>query len=321
MIVGIPKEIKNNEFRASMIPSGVKALVEKGHKVLVENAAGEGSGYSDTEYVTAGAIITPDAEGVYKESEMIVKVKEPIAEEYRLFERGQVLFTYLHLAAAPELTRVLVERMIVGIAYETVQLDNGSLPLLIPMSEIAGKLAIQVGAHYLEKENGGSGVLMGGVPGVKPCYVTIIGGGTVGLNAAKVAVGMGACVTLIDMSLDRLRYLSDIFQDRITLLSSNPQNIEESVAKSDLVVGGVLIPGARASKLVTREMVSKMRKGSVMVDVAIDQGGCFETSRPTNFEKPVFTVDGVIHYCVTNLPSCVARTSTFSLTNVTLPIS
>jgi alanine dehydrogenase len=317
--IGVPAEIKNNEYRVALVPSGVRALVEHGHRVSIQQGAGEGSGIADAEYQAAGAGILPWAEGVYQDADMVVKVKEPLPREYKLLQPGQLLFTYLHLAPAPELTRALLEQKIIGIAYETVQLDNGSLPLLTPMSEIAGKLSVQVGARYLEKENGGSGVLLGGVPGVQPGQVTIIGGGTVGLNAAKIALGMGARVTLLDVSLERLRYLSDILGDRAALLTSNNHNIEEAVAGADLVIGGILKPGARAVKVVTRAMVSRMRKGSVMVDVAIDQGGCFETSHPTTFEDPVFLVDGVIQYCVANLPGCVARTSTFALTGATLP--
>jgi len=317
--IGIPKEIKNNENRVAMVPSGVRAMVEHGHQVFIQKSAGEGSGISDAEYIAAGAKIIPNAEDVYKEARMIVKVKEPLPQEYKLLLKDQILFTFLHLAAAPELTTAILEQQIIGIAYETVQLDNGNLPLLIPMSEIAGKLSVQIGAHFLQKENGGRGVLMGGVPGVKPCQVVIIGGGTVGLNAAKVALGMGARVTLLDVSLDRLRYLSDILGDRITVLSSSAHNLEESIPDADVVIGAVLVPGAKAKKVVTREMISKMNKGSVMVDVAIDQGGCFETSHATGFENPVFLVDGVIQYCVANLPGCVARTSTFALTNATCP--
>jgi alanine dehydrogenase len=318
MIVGVPREIKNNEYRVAMAPAGVRALVENGHTVIIEQAAGEGSGISDYEFIQAGAKIAPAA-AVYDAAEMIVKVKEPLPVEYNLLKEGQILFTFLHLAPAPELTRALLEHKIVGIGYETVQIENGSLPLLIPMSEIAGKLAVQIGAHYLQKENGGSGVLLGGVPGVKPGHVAIIGGGTVGLNAAKIALGMEANVTLLDTNLDKLRYLSDILDDRITVLMSNLHSVEEAVIDADLVIGAVLVPGAKAKKLVTRAMVARMRKGSVMVDVAIDQGGCFETSHPTSFEDPVFLVEGVIHYCVANMPGCVARTSTFALTNSTCP--
>ena len=319
MIVGIPKEIKNNEYRVAMVPAGVRSLAENGHKVIVQKSAGEGAGISDAEYLAAGASIKPSAEAVFKEAQMVVKVKEPLPLEFALLQHNQILFTYLHLAPAPELTRALLQRRIIGIAYETVQLANGSLPLLTPMSEIAGKLSIQAGAHYLEKENGGRGVLMGGVPGVKGAEVTIVGGGTVGINAAKIALGMGAHVTILDISLDRLRYLDDVLAGKLTLLVSNAENVEASAMNSDLLVGALLVAGARAKKAITRETVSRMKKGSVIVDVAIDQGGCVETSVPTTFDKPVFSVDGVIHYCVANMPGGVARTSTFALTNATAP--
>jgi alanine dehydrogenase len=319
MIIGIPKEIKNNENRVAVVPSGVRALVENGHNLIIEQSAGEGSGLYDAEYLAAGARIALTAEEIYKESEMLVKVKEPLAQEYGLLRKNQVLFTFLHLAPALDLTKALLDRKIVGIAYETVQLDNGSLPLLTPMSEIAGKLSVQIGARYLEKENGGSGVLLGGVPGVKPGNVAIVGGGTVGLNAAKIALGMGAHVFILDISLDRLRYLSDVLDGNLTLMMSNAENIENAVVDADLVIGALLIPGARAKKTICRSVISKMRRGSVIVDVAIDQGGCVETSHPTTFENPTFVVDGVIHYCVTNMPGCVARSSTFALTNATFP--
>jgi alanine dehydrogenase len=319
MIVGVPKEIKNNEYRVAIVPSGVRTLVEHGHSVIVQQSAGEGAGVSDAEYLSAGATIVATAEAIFKEAEMIVKVKEPLPQEYKLLQKDQLLFTYLHLAPAPALTRALLDQKIIGIAYETVQLENGSLPLLTPMSEIAGKLSVQAGSHYLEKENGGRGVLLGGVPGVKAGEVAIIGGGTVGLNAAKIALGMGAHVTIIDNNLDRLRYLDDILDGRLNLLVSNSENVENAVINADLAIGAVLVPGARAKKLITRRMVSRMKKGSVIVDVAIDQGGCVETSVPTTFDNPVFMVDGVIHYCVANMPGSVARTSTFALTNVTTP--
>jgi alanine dehydrogenase len=319
LIIGIPKEIKNNEYRVAMVPSGVRALLENGHRVLIQKSAGEGAGITDIEYGAAGATIISSAEPIFKEAEMIVKVKEPLPPEYDLLRPGQLLFTYLHLAPAPELTMALLKQGIIGIAYETVQLDNGSLPLLTPMSEIAGKLSVQVAAHYLERENGGSGVLLGGVPGVKPGNVVIIGGGIVGQNAAKIALGMGAHVTLLDINLEKLRYLDDVLGGRITLMASNTDNIEQTVRKADVVIGGVLVPGAKAKKLVTRQMISEMRKGSVMVDVAIDQGGCFETSKATCFDDPVFLVDGIIQYCVANIPGGVARTSTFALTNATFP--
>ncbi len=319
MIIGVPREIKNHEARVSLVPAGVKALVDSGHKVVVETSAGEGSGISDKEYLKAGAVIRRSATNIYEEAEMIIKVKEPLPQEYDLLGEGQILYTFLHLAPALELTKALLRQKVIGIAYETVQLEDGSLPLLTPMSEIAGRLSIQLGAYYLQKENGGSGVLLGGVPGVSAGNVTIIGGGTVGTNAAKIALGMGANVTILDINLDRLRYLDDILDGRAITLASNIDNIEVSVADADLVIGAILIPGARAPHLVTRDMIAKMRKGSVIVDVAIDQGGCIETSVPTTFEKPTFTVDGVIHCCVANMPAAVSRTSTFALTNVTLP--
>ena len=319
MIIGVPKEIKNHEYRVAIVPPGVEALVENGHRVIIQESAGEGSGISDGEFIAAGAKIRLTAAEIFQDAEMIIKVKEPQPEEYPLLREGQLLFAYLHLAPAPALTRRLLERKVVGIAYETVQLDNGSLPLLTPSSEIAGKLSVQIGAHYLEKENGGNGVLLGGAAGVKPGKVTILGGGTVGTNAAKVALGLGADATILDINPDRLRYLSDVFGSGFTLLVSNSENIETSVTEADLVIGSILIPGGRAKKLVTRQMIAKMRKGSVMVDVAIDQGGCFETSVPTTFDNPVFLVEGVIQYCVANLPACVPRTSSLALTNSTLP--
>ena len=319
MIIGVPKEIKNHEYRVALVPSGVHALVENGHKVLVERNAGSGSGIPDREYVKAGALIRKTANEVFREAEVIVMVIVPLPAETELLHEGQILFTYLHLAPAPELTRALLAQKIIGIAYETVQLADGSLPLLMPMSEIAGKVSVQVGAHYLEKENGGSGVLLGGVPGVKAASVAIIGGGTVGTNAAKVALGMGADVTILDTNLNRLRYLSDIFGGKLTTIASNSHNIESAVIKADLVIGAMLIPGAKANKLVRRSMISRMRKGSVAIDVAIDQGGCFETSVVTTHAKPTYKVDGIIHYCVANVPGAVARTSTFALTNATFP--
>jgi alanine dehydrogenase len=319
MIIGVPKEVKNHEYRVAMVPSGVESLVGDGHIVLVEKSAGEGSGICDAEYAAVGAEVRPDAQTVFADAEMIVKVKEPLPQEYPLLRKGQVLFTYLHLAPAPELTKALLEREIVGIAYETVQLDDGSLPLLTPMSEVAGKLSVQVGARWLEKENEGSGVLLAGVPGTPPANVVIIGGGVVGTNAAKVALGMGANVSILDISLERLRYLADILGGRSTVLASNSHTIEAAVAGADLVIGALLIPGAKAKKVVTRPMIAKMRKGSVIVDVAIDQGGCVEGAVPTTHEEPVFQIEGVTLYCVANLPSCVSRTSTFALTNATFP--
>ena len=319
MIVGVPKEVKNHEYRVAMVPAGAKSLVADGHTVIVETSAGVGSGISDDEYVGAGALIRPTAEAVFAEADMIVKVKEPLPQEYPLLRRDQILFTYLHLAPAPELTRALLERGVVGIAYETVQLENGSLPLLTPMSEVAGRLSIQVAAHWLEKENGGSGVLLGGVPGTAPANVAIIGGGTVGTNAAKMALGMGANVTILDINLDRLRYLDDVLGGRLTVLASNDLNIERAVVEADAVIGALLVPGAKAKKVVTTSLISRMRKGSVVVDVAIDQGGCVEGAVPTTHQDPVIRVGGVTLFCVANMPGCVARTSTFALTNATFP--
>ncbi len=319
MIIGLPKEIKDSESRVGLVPAGVHALVQDGHKVLVESHAGEGSGMEDEEFQSAGAEIVPSAADVWGRSEMVVKVKEPIGPELEMMKEDQVLFTYLHLAPAPELTKVLLERRIAGVAYETIRLPNGSLPLLTPMSEVAGRMSIQVGAHYLQKPNGGRGELLGGVPGVPPANVVILGGGTVGTNAAKMAVGLGARVTIIDLDADRLRYLDDIFFGQIETLMSNPFNIEDSVSKADLLIGGVLIVGAEAPKLVTRAMVACMKRGAVVVDVAVDQGGCCETTQPTTHSHPTFVVDDVVHYCVSNMPGAVPRTSTFALTNVTLP--
>ena len=318
MIVGVPREIKDNEFRVGLVPSGVHALVQDGHEVLVETRAGEGSGLADEEYAVAGARIANSAVEVYGRADMIVKVKEPVEPEYESLRKGQMLFTYLHLAPAPQLTRALLERKVAAIAYETIRLPGGSLPLLTPMSEVAGRMSIQVGAYYLQKPNGGLGELLGGVPGVPPANVVIIGGGTVGTNAAKMAVGLGARATIIDLDPDRLRYLDDIFFGQIETLMSNPLNIEDSVAKADLLIGAVLIFGAETPKVVTRRMISAMKTGTVAVDVAVDQGGCFETTRPTTHSHPTFLVDGVIHYCVANMPAAVPRTSTFALTNVTL---
>ena len=319
MIIGVPKEIKDNEARVGVTPAGVKALTEAGHTVLVETQAGELSGFPDAEYQSAGAEIVGEAGHVWGKSEMIVKVKEPIEKEYVFFREGLVLFTYLHLAPVRDLTDKLLESKVIGIAYETVRDRQRTLPLLTPMSEVAGRMSVQVGAAYLEKEHGGRGILLGGVPGVAPANVTIIGGGCVGTNAAKIALGMGAKVTLVDMNLNRLRELDDIFGGRLYTLASNSYNVAAATREADLVIGGVLIPGATAPKIVTRAMVSEMKKGSVIVDVAIDQGGCVETARPTSHSNPSYTVDGVVHYCVTNMPGAVPRTSTFALTNATLP--
>jgi alanine dehydrogenase len=321
MIVGLPKEVKDNEYRVGLVPAGVKALTDAGHKVIVQKSAGEGSGITDGEFVRAGGEILDTAEEVWSRANMVVKVKEPIAQEYGFLREDLILFTYLHLAPARELTKAMVDSGVIGVAYETITNDLGHLPLLTPMSEVAGRMSVQVGAFYLEKINGGRGVLLGGVPGVAPGRVTIIGGGVVGTNAAKMAVGLGAAVIIIDRDLERLRYLDDIFGSRIKTLASNPYTIAESVAVSDLVVGAVLVPGAAAPKLVTREMLKDMPRGSVIVDVAVDQGGCIETTKPTTHSTPTYYVENVLHYGVTNMPGAVPRTSTFALTNVTLPFA
>jgi alanine dehydrogenase len=319
MIIGVPKEIKNHEFRVGLVPVGVRALVRFGHTVLVQTAAGEGSGISDQEFIQAGAQILGTAAEVYWKSEMIIKVKEPLPPEIPLLKEGQIIFAYLHLAPALELTQALLNRRVIGVAYETIQLPDGSLPLLTPMSVVAGRMAVQIGAHYLEKGFGGRGVLLGGVPGVARGKVTILGAGIVGTNAAKIAIGLGAYVTILDNTPQRLAYLDDIFGTRINTLMSNYYNITESVRDAHLLIGAVLIPGAKAPKLVSRRMIGTMKKGTVVVDVSVDQGGCCETTKPTTHEDPIYLVDGVIHYGVTNMPASVARTSTFALTNVTLP--
>ena len=319
MIIGVPKEIKDHEARVGVTPAAAKALTEAGHKVLVETQAGADSGFTDAEYQDAGAEIVGDAAYVWGKSEMVVKVKEPIEKEYVFFREGLVLFTYLHLAPVPDLTNKLLEAKVIGIAYETVRDRQNTLPLLTPMSEVAGRMSVQVGATYLEKERGGRGILLGGVPGVPPAHVTIIGGGVVGTNAAKVALGFGAKVTLVDVNLNRLREIDDIFGGRVYTLASNSYNVAHATKEADLVIGGVLIPGTTAPKLVTRAMVSQMKKGAVIVDVAIDQGGCVETARPTSHSDPSFVVDGVVHYCVTNMPGAVPNTSTLALTNATFP--
>ncbi|MCU1309760.1 MAG: ald [Candidatus Angelobacter sp.] len=319
MLIGVPKEVKDHEARVGIVPSGVKALIDAGHKVIVETNAGALSSMPDEEYKAAGAEIAGSAAEVWKKADMVVKVKEPISQEVPFFRDGLVLFTYLHLAPIPDLTGELLKKNVVGIAYETVTDKNNTLPLLTPMSEVAGRMSVQVGASYLEKEKGGRGVLLGGVPGVAPASVVIIGGGIVGTHAAKIAMGMGADVTIIDLNLNRLRELDDIFGGRVHTLASNSYNIAEATRKADLVIGGVLIPGAAAPKLVTRQMVSNMKKGAVIVDVAIDQGGCIETAKPTTHSNPAYTVDGVVHYCVTNMPGAVPHTSTLALTNATFP--
>jgi alanine dehydrogenase len=317
--IGLPKEIKDNEYRVGLTPAGVRALTDAGHRVLVEKNAGEGSGFEDALYTRAGASIIESADDVWAEGEMIVKVKEPIAPEYPRMRAGQLLFTYLHLAPDQELTKQLLERKVSGVAYETITDRRGTLPLLTPMSEVAGRMAIQVGAHYLEKMSGGRGILLGGVPGVPAARVVIIGGGVVGTNAAKIAVGMGAHVTIIDNNLDRLRELDDIFLSKISTLASSAYMIHDAVSQADLIVGAVLVPGAAAPRLVTRSMLKDVTDGAVIVDVAVDQGGCVETTHPTTHSAPTYYVEGVLHYCVANMPGAVPRTSTFALTNATLP--
>lgn len=319
MIVGLPKEIKDNEYRVGLTPAGVRALSDAHHKVMVERNAGDGSGFPDSLYQRAGATILETADEVWAQGEMIVKVKEPIAPEYPRMREGQLLFTYLHLAPDYELTTQLLHRKVTGIAYETITDRRGALPLLTPMSEVAGRMAIQVGAHYLEKMSGGGGVLLGGVPGVPAARVVIIGGGVVGTNAAKIAVGMGAHVTIIDNNLDRLRELDDIFLSKISTLASNAYMIQDAISTADLIVGAVLVPGGAAPKLVTRGMLKDVPRGAVIVDVAVDQGGCIETTHPTTHSNPTYYVEDVLHYCVANMPGAVPRTSTFALTNATLP--
>jgi alanine dehydrogenase len=319
LIVGLPKEIKDNEYRVGLTPAGVRALKDAGHEILVETDAGAGSGFDNSLYERAGATIIDSADDVWTNAEMIVKVKEPIAPEYPRMRDGQLLFTYLHLAPDRELTRQLIERRVTGIAYETITDRHGQLPLLTPMSEVAGRMAIQVGAHYLEKMSGGRGILLGGVPGVPAARVVIIGGGVVGTNAAKIAVGMGAHVTIIDNNLERLRELDDIFLSKISTLASSAYMIQDAISQADLIVGAVLVKGAAAPKLVTRGMLKEVPNGAVIVDVAVDQGGCIETTHPTTHSNPTYYVEGVLHYCVANMPGAVPRTSTFALTNATLP--
>ncbi|GGO79659.1 alanine dehydrogenase [Marinobacterium nitratireducens] len=319
MLIGVPKEIKNNEFRIGMTPTGVRELVQAGHEVLIERDGGLAIGLDDQAYRDAGARIADSAQEVFDSAELIVKVKEPQPDECRMLRSGQVLFTYLHLAPDPEQTRLLLASDAVAIAYETVTSPRGGLPLLAPMSEVAGRMSIQAGAHALERAQGGRGVLLGGVPGVAPGKVVVIGGGVVGVNAARMALGLGADVTVLDRSLPRLAELDNLYGPRLKTLYSSAQTLEEQVAGADLVVGAVLIPGAAAPKLVSRTMLGTMARGSVLVDVAIDQGGCFETSRPTTHQDPIFEVDDIVHYCVANMPGAVAHTSTFALTNATLP--
>jgi alanine dehydrogenase len=318
MIVGLPREIKDNENRVGLVPAGVQALTSAGHSVLVEHDAGVGSGISDDQYVAAGAKILGAADEVFAKADMIVKVKEPVGPEYQLLREGQILYTYLHLAPVKALTQMLLDRKVAGVAYETITGRNGSLPLLTPMSEIAGRMSVHIGAYYLQKSNGGRGVLLSGVPGVPPADVVIIGGGVVGKNAARIAAGMGAEVTILEASPERMRELDDMFLGRVRTVASNPQTLETGCRRADLLIGAVLIPGAAAPKLVTRPLIAQMKTGAVAVDVAVDQGGCFETTKATTHSDPVYTVDGVIHYCVANMPGAVARTSTFALTNSTL---
>jgi alanine dehydrogenase len=319
LIVGLPKEIKDNEYRVGLTPAGVRALKDAGHQIIVETEAGAGSGFDNSLYERAGATIIDSADDIWANAEMIVKVKEPIAPEYPRMREGQLLFTYLHLAPDRELTRQLLERRVTGIAYETITDRRGQLPLLTPMSEVAGRMAIQVGAHYLEKMSGGRGILLGGVPGVPAARVLIIGGGVVGTNAAKIAVGMGAHVTIIDNNLDRLRELDDIFLSKISTLASSAYMIHDAISQADLIIGAVLVKGAAAPKLITRSMLKDVPNGAVVVDVAVDQGGCIETTHPTTHSNPTYYVEGVLHYCVANMPGAVPRTSTFALTNATLP--
>jgi alanine dehydrogenase len=318
MIIGVPKEIKISENRVGLTESGVKQLTREGHTVYVETEAGVGSGITNDQYERAGAKILPTKKDVYAKADMIIKVKEPLPDEYDLLRENQILYTYLHLAAEPKLTRVLCDRKVKAVAYETIQYPDGSLPLLTPMSEVAGRMATQVGAYYLQKDHGGKGILLGGVTGVRRGRVTIIGGGIVGVNAAQMAVGLGAEVTILDVSRARMEYLDHIFQGRVSTLYSNVGNIEKSVAGCDLLVGAVLITGHKAPTLVTRAMVQTMAPGSCVVDVAVDQGGCIETCRPTSHTNPTYEVDGVIHYCVPNMPGVVARTSTYALTSATI---
>ena len=319
LIVGLPKEIKDNEYRVGLTPAGVRALSDAGHRVVVEKNAGAGSGFEDSLYQRAGATIIDSADDVWAQGEMIVKVKEPIEPEYPRMREGQLLFTYLHLAPDHKLTEQLLQRRVTGIAYETITDRRGGLPLLTPMSEVAGRMSIQVGAHYLEKMSGGRGILLGGVPGVPSARVVILGGGVVGTNAAKIAVGMSAHVTIIDNNLDRLRELDDIFLSKISTLASSAYMIHDAISEADLIIGAVLVPGAAAPRLVTRSMLKDVPNGAVIVDVAVDQGGCIQTTHPTTHSNPTYYVEGVLHYCVANMPGAVPRTSTFALTNATLP--
>ncbi|MDF1697034.1 MAG: alanine dehydrogenase [Saprospiraceae bacterium] len=319
MIIGVPKEIKNNENRVALTPAGAKELIKRGHTVYVQSTAGVGSGLQDEEYIDAGVKILPTIEDVYNIAEMIIKVKEPIASEYSLIKKDQLVFTYFHFASSEPLTHAMINSGSICLAYETVEKSDRSLPLLVPMSEVAGRMAVQEGAKYLEKPMGGRGILLGGVPGVRPAKVLILGGGVVGTNAAKMAAGMGADVTMMDISLPRLRYLDDVMAANVNTFMSNEYNIRELLSTHDLIIGAVLIPGAKAPHLITRDMLKMMRPGTVLVDVAVDQGGCIETCKPTTHENPTFVVDDILHYCVANMPGAVPYTSTLALTNATLP--
>ncbi len=319
MIIGVPKEIKNNENRIALTPAGAAEFIKRGHTVYVQTGGGIGSGFNDDAYESVGANILPDIEAIYQIADMIIKVKEPIEVEYKLVKKGQIVYTYFHFASSEELTLAMIKSGAICLAYETVELADRSLPLLVPMSEVAGRMSVQQGAKYLEKTFGGSGILLGGVPGVPPAKVLVIGGGVVGTEAAKMAAGLGADVTIMDLDLPRLRYLADIMPANVKTMVSNEYNIREMVRTQDLIIGAVLIPGAKAPKLVTRDMLSIMRPGTVLVDVAVDQGGCFETTKATTHANPVYTIDNVIHYCVANMPGAVPRTSTLALTNSTLP--
>lgn len=319
MVIGVPKEIKDHEYRVSLTPDGATTLLQNGHEVWLEPSAGQGSGFSDDEYRKAGVLIADSKDEVFKKADLILKVKEPLLSECHLFRPGQVLFTYLHLASLPDLTKELLSRKITAIAYETTETKDGSLPMLKPMSEIAGRMSVQIGAQYLEKIHGGRGVLLGGVPGAEPGRVVVLGAGIVGSSATRIAVGMGAQVTVINLDIERLRYLDDQYQGRIVTRAVSPATIEEAVCSADLVIGAVLVPGAKSPKLVSRSLVSRMKPGSVIVDVSVDQGGCVETTKPTTHSEPVYVIDGVVHYCVANMPGIVPRTSTYALTNATLP--
>lgn len=319
MIIGVPREVKNNEYRVALTPAGCSALVKQGHKVMIERDAGEGSGFTNEQYIRAGGMLCANVANLYEDAQLIVKVKEPQPSEFQYYREGQILFTYLHLAAEEEVTKFLLEKKVTAIAYETIETRDGKLPLLIPMSMVAGRMSIQIGAHYLERHPGGRGILLSGIPGTPAADVVILGAGTVGTHAARIALGMGANVTLIDTNLQKLDYLSEVLHGNLTTIASNEENIARSVAYADLFIGAVLLPGGKAPRLVTREMVKAMKKSSVIIDVDVDQGGCIETARPTTHADPVYEIEGIIHYGVTNIPGAVPRTSTFGLTNATIP--